>query len=198
MKKNKIIFYLFTLSLLLVPFAVFAENKGACTNASSSLSCSYINGSTAECQLSISPGDYDDISAYSGILSNATLKSVDTISGVSSNSGFEVSNGMFMTLISPAPTDTTKILKLTIDSINDSSNVTVSSQSMTINTGDDCNLTDITATFENEPMETAEQSASTQQSNPHTANENIAYIGLAVVALGIIGLVILNKRKLKI
>lgn len=196
MKKNKIIFYLCTLSLLLVPFTVFAENKGACENASSSLSCSYTNGSTAECSLIISPGDYKDISAYSGTLSNATLKSVDTISGVSSSSSFESTNGKFVTLISSTPTDTTKILKLTIDSINDSSNVTLSSQSMTINTSDDCNLSDITATFENEPLET--DSTSNQQSNPHTANENIAYIGLAVVVLGIIGLVILNKRKLKI
>ena len=191
MKKNKIIYYLFILSLLLVPFTVFAEDKGTCTDASTSLSCSYTGGTTAECALSISPGTYKDISAYSGTLSNATLKSVDTISGVSSGSSFESSNGNFLTLISPAPTDTTNILKLTIDSINDPSNVTLSSQSMTFNTEDDCNLADITATFENEPLETAESDqTSAQQSNPHTANENIAYIGLLIVALGIIGLII--------
>lgn len=194
MKKNKIIFYLFTLSLLLVPFTVFAENKGACTNASSSLSCSYTDGTTAECSLIISSGDYENIDAYSGTLGNATLKSVDTISGVSNSSSFESSNGKFLTLISSALTEPTGILKLTIDNINDSSNVTLSSQSMTINTEDDCNLADVTATFENIPVE----NTSNQQKNPHTANENIAYIGLVIVALGIIGLIILNKRKLKI
>ena len=191
MKKCRIIFLMI---LLLIPFKVFANDLGACENASSSLSCKYVDESTVECALSISPGNYKDISAYQGTISGATLKSISNVEGVSSGEGMEAETGNILTMLS-SPTSDTKFLSLTIDNIENTSNVTISGQKITINTGDNCNLANITAAFENEAQAT---NTTNQQSNPHTANENVAYIGLVIVALGIVGLVILNKRKLKI